>query len=260
MVHKKISTLWNCAVLIHIVTTRNLVEHFRLFHLTLKEPKKCIWKNRLLKSSAANNCLTLLTNISIEANSVDPDQTAPIGAVWSGFALFVIEASLTFQQTRKQTTFVVPGALSVNYKNIKERLIKNKGILSLLRTFQKTLVSYITWTLISFHVSFKDARIQKCLSGVPGLSARKQPGQHFVVLSLFYSFRGGKMVLLQRKLYFLKDLEGSQHFPRGGGSNFFQWGFPNGNFYRNPYNLWFIRGGGGGVGLDPLSPSGSAHD
>ena len=38
-------------------------------------------KNRLLKSSAANNCLTLLTNISIEANSLDPDQTAPVGAV-----------------------------------------------------------------------------------------------------------------------------------------------------------------------------------
>ena len=38
-------------------------------------------KNRLLKSSAANNCLTLLTNISIEANSLDPDQTAAIGAV-----------------------------------------------------------------------------------------------------------------------------------------------------------------------------------
>ena len=40
MVHKKISTLWNCAVLIHMVTTRNLVEHFRLLHLTLKEPRK----------------------------------------------------------------------------------------------------------------------------------------------------------------------------------------------------------------------------
>ena len=47
------------------------------------------------------------------------------------------------------------------------------------------------------------------------------------------------MVLLQSKLYFSKDLEGSN---RGsnvfqGGSNFFQgWG-PNANFYRNPYNL-----------------------
>ena len=28
-----------------------------------------------------------------------------------------------------------------------------------------------------------------------------------------------------------------------------------GNFYRNPYNLWFSRGGG----ADPIYPSGSAH-
>ena len=52
------------------------------------------------------------------------------------------------------------------------------------------------------------------------------------------------MVLLQRKLYFLKDPEGVKHFPRGGGSNFFQWGCPNANFYRNPYNLLFSRGVG----------------
>ena len=38
-------------------------------------------KIRLLNSSAANNCLTLLTNLSIEANKVGPDQTAPKGAV-----------------------------------------------------------------------------------------------------------------------------------------------------------------------------------
>ena len=31
--------------------------------------------------------------LSIEANSVDPEQTAPIGAVWSGSTLFAIEAS-----------------------------------------------------------------------------------------------------------------------------------------------------------------------
>ena len=31
--------------------------------------------------------------LSIEANSVDPEQTAPIGAVWSGSTRFVIEAS-----------------------------------------------------------------------------------------------------------------------------------------------------------------------
>ena len=31
--------------------------------------------------------------LSIEANSMDPEQTAPIGAIWSGSTLFVIEAS-----------------------------------------------------------------------------------------------------------------------------------------------------------------------
>ena len=33
------------------------------------------------------------SSISIEANIVDPDQTAPVGAVWSGSTLFVYEAS-----------------------------------------------------------------------------------------------------------------------------------------------------------------------
>ena len=31
--------------------------------------------------------------LSIVANRVDPEQTAPIGAVWSGSTLFAIEAS-----------------------------------------------------------------------------------------------------------------------------------------------------------------------
>ena len=31
--------------------------------------------------------------LSIEANSIDPEHTAPIGAVWSGSTLFAIEAS-----------------------------------------------------------------------------------------------------------------------------------------------------------------------
>ena len=48
-------------------------------------------------SSAEVVCCKKLPNItaelSIEANSVDPEQTAPIGAVWSGSTLFSIEAS-----------------------------------------------------------------------------------------------------------------------------------------------------------------------
>ena len=31
--------------------------------------------------------------LSIKANSLDPEQTAPVGAVWSGSTLFAIEAS-----------------------------------------------------------------------------------------------------------------------------------------------------------------------
>ena len=44
---------------------------------------------------------------------------------------------------------------------------------------------------------------------------------------------------------------GDPTFSRGGGSNFFPeggggGGGPNANFYRNPYNLCFDRGGGSG--------------
>ena len=52
------------------------------FMLTLKAPRKNVSEKLcLLKSSAANNCLILLKNSSIEANRMDPDQTVPIGAV-----------------------------------------------------------------------------------------------------------------------------------------------------------------------------------
>ena len=47
--------------------------------------------------SAEVVCCKYLPNItdllSIEANSMDPEQTAPIGEVWSGSTLFTIEAS-----------------------------------------------------------------------------------------------------------------------------------------------------------------------
>ena len=51
----------------------------------------------LKTSSAEVVCCKKLPNItdelSIEANSMDPEQTAPIGAVWSGSTLFAIEAT-----------------------------------------------------------------------------------------------------------------------------------------------------------------------
>ena len=36
---------------------------------------------------------SITDELSTEANSMDPEQTAPIGAVWSGSTLFAIEAS-----------------------------------------------------------------------------------------------------------------------------------------------------------------------
>ena len=51
----------------------------------------------LKMSSAEVVCCKKLPNItdelSIEANSMHPEQTAPIGAVWSGSTLYAIEAS-----------------------------------------------------------------------------------------------------------------------------------------------------------------------
>ena len=40
------------------------------------------------------------------ANSVDPDQTAPIGAVWSGFSLFasILNSSVMLGNYLQQTT------------------------------------------------------------------------------------------------------------------------------------------------------------
>ena len=43
--------------------------------------------------------------MSIDANSVDTDQTAPICAVWSGSTLFAKEASKCFSRQQKLTTF-----------------------------------------------------------------------------------------------------------------------------------------------------------
>ena len=41
-------------------------------------------------------------NISIKANILDPDQTAPVGAVWSGSTLFAYEASNILVDDKKQ--------------------------------------------------------------------------------------------------------------------------------------------------------------
>ena len=49
-------------------------------------------KNLVCFSHLLHIFTSILTNLSIEANNVDPDQTAPIGAVWSGSTMFVQDA------------------------------------------------------------------------------------------------------------------------------------------------------------------------
>ena len=63
------------------------------------------------------HCCLLMLSVKIfhvlyfnfNANNMDPDQTVPYGAVWSGAKLLVIEISTIQQQTKKQLTKVVIG-------------------------------------------------------------------------------------------------------------------------------------------------------
>ena len=43
----------------------------------------------------------------MEANTMNPDQTAPKGAVWSGSILFAIKIIKVHKQMREQTTIIV---------------------------------------------------------------------------------------------------------------------------------------------------------
>ena len=58
--------------------TLNFETYSQFGVLTHKAPRK---KMHPKMFTAVNNCLILLTNFSIETNSVDPEQTAPVGAV-----------------------------------------------------------------------------------------------------------------------------------------------------------------------------------
>ena len=58
---------------------------------------------------------TFQTYFCIQANNVDPDQTAPKGAVWSGSTMFAEMTFINHKQATKQTTIVVIGSLRVNF-------------------------------------------------------------------------------------------------------------------------------------------------
>ena len=64
-----------------------------LQYITLKAPRKNASENVVCWSRLLHIIAYITDESSIEANSVDPEQTAPIGAVWSGSTLSAIDAS-----------------------------------------------------------------------------------------------------------------------------------------------------------------------
>ena len=67
-------------------------------------------------------------------------------------------------------------------------------------------------------------------------------------------------MVISKKTNFPRFERGSNIFQGGGGGGggpiFSSGGGPNANYYRNPYNLLFSRGGGSGP---PIPPLGSMH-
>ena len=61
--------------------------------LTLKAPRKNAYVNVFCWRGLLQKIADIINELSIEANSLDPEQTAPIGAVWSGSTLLDIETS-----------------------------------------------------------------------------------------------------------------------------------------------------------------------
>ena len=99
---------------------------------------------------------------------------------------------------------------------------------------------------------YNHAWIQEFLSYGPRSNGQKTAWTtFFLVLNLFYSLqRGSNGFNAEKKTILFQGSRGGptisivQLFPGGGG------GGPYANFYRNPYNLCFSRGGG----PDPLPP------
>ena len=91
--------------------------------LTLKMPRKPASENVVCLCCLLNILQSFQTYFCIQANSVDPDQTAPRGAVRFGPHCF---------QNHKQTTVVVIGSLRVKIKPVfrfQETLVNLAGLL-----------------------------------------------------------------------------------------------------------------------------------
>ena len=57
---------------------------------------------------------------------------------------------------------------------------------------------------------------------------------NIILSSAYFTVSEGvQCFFIAEKTIFSQGSRGVEHFQRGGGSNFFQWGCPNANFYRN---------------------------
>ena len=92
--------------------------------------------------------------------------------------------------------------------------------------------------------------------GGPGLAARKQPGQHFLSLA-YFTVSEGVNGFIAEKTILSQGSRGGQHFPKGGGPIFSSGGVQMLISIETHITCDIP---GGVVGLDPLPPSGSAHD
>ena len=61
-----------------------------MLNLTLEAPRKNASKKSSAEVVRCKKLPNITDELSIEANNVDPEQTAPNGAVWSGSTLFAI--------------------------------------------------------------------------------------------------------------------------------------------------------------------------
>ena len=99
---------------------------------------------------------TFQTYFCIQANSVDPDQTAPKGAVWSGSTLQTVWTLIRLllkeqsdfvcknhKQMTRQTTFVVIGALRVNQKLLVFSFSMKIYVVGLIRAFLMSITTYV---------------------------------------------------------------------------------------------------------------------
>ena len=81
--------------------------------------------------------------------------------------------------------------------------------------------------------------------------------QSYLVLSLFYCLQRGSNGFIAEKtiLILYQGSRGGPLFSRvGGGSNFFQGGGPNANFFRNPCTYLLFSRGGVRTPYPPLDP------